>query len=81
VTGRGAQWCPIEAGFAEELPLCQNPDDGFLAVLGQDGDLDLAFLDIKNAVGDLPLSEDFLIFPVFSDGFPRPRPGPEKLWD
>jgi hypothetical protein len=39
-------------------------------VLGHDRDLDLAFLDIKNAVGDLPLGEDFLIFPYFPMVFP-----------
>jgi hypothetical protein len=28
------QLCPVETAFAEELALSQNPDDGFLAVVG-----------------------------------------------
>jgi hypothetical protein len=43
-------------------------------VLGQDGDLDLAFLNEKDRVGDVSLAENLLVFRVFLDRFSRFRP-------
>jgi hypothetical protein len=38
-------------------------------VLGQDGELDLAFLNEEDRVGDVALAENLLVFLVFVDGF------------
>ena len=62
---------PSRHPFAEELSFAENPDDGFLAVLGQDRDLDLALLDEEHRVGDVALAEDLLVFGVSLDGFAR----------
>jgi hypothetical protein len=68
----------IHAAFAKELAWLQNPDHGFLALLGQDSKLDLAFLNVKNRVRDIALPENVLI-PVKVPFFPRPRTLARKL--
>jgi hypothetical protein len=55
----------IQTSFAEKLAWFQDGDHRFLALLGNDGELDLPLLDVKNGVGDLPLRENNLILPVF----------------
>ncbi len=45
----------IEAPFAKKMTGSQNCDDCFLALLGNDGELDLAALNVKNRVRDLSL--------------------------
>ena len=45
---------PIETSFAEKVAGSQNCDDGFFAMLGKDGELDLAFLDVKTASATCP---------------------------
>ena len=55
----------IQAAFAEELARLQNCDDRFLALLGQDRELDLAFLNVKNRIRDIALLEHMLIFTEF----------------
>ena len=69
--GRAAQLRSHQTAFAEELPLPENPDHSFLAVLGQDRNLDLAFPDEVDAVGDVSLAEYLLVLPVALDGFSR----------
>ena len=71
---------PQQTPFAEELPLAENTDHRFLAVLGQDRDLDLALLDEKHGVGDVALAEDFLVPGVSLDRLAA-RLRPEKSWD
>src|SRR6202162_418582 len=59
----------IETSFAEKLTWFQDGDHRFLALLGNDGELDLALLDVKNRVRDLSLRENNLILPVFGYRF------------
>jgi hypothetical protein len=59
----------IQTSFAEKLVRFQNGDHRFLALLGNDGELDLALLDVKNGVGDLPLRKNDLILPLFGYRF------------
>jgi len=46
-------------------PGSKNCDDRFLAVIGHDGQLDLAFLNVEHLVGDIALLEYVLIFQEF----------------
>jgi hypothetical protein len=48
--------------------LAQNSDDRFLSVVGDDRELDLAFLDIKDGVRRFALREDNLFLMVFRSG-------------
>jgi hypothetical protein len=43
-------------------PFIQNRDDRFLALIGYDGQLDLALLNVEHLVGDITLLEHVLIF-------------------
>ena len=50
---RSCRYAPRLAGqatFAAELVRPQNCDDGFLPLLGNNGDLDLAFLDVEDGI-------------------------------
>ena len=58
--GRDAQCMAIEAALAEELARFQNSDDRFLALLGNDCELDPALLNVKNRIRRLALREDDL---------------------
>src|ERR1700722_11628119 len=58
----------VHAAFAEELAGSQNSDDRLLGVLGQDGDFDLAFLDVVHGVGSVALLEYVFIFFKLMDG-------------
>ena len=78
VAGDGPQLHPFKTPFAEELPFAENPDDGFLAVLGQNRDLDLALLDEEDRVGGLTLAEDLLVFGISLDGLARAGLGQKK---
>jgi hypothetical protein len=44
----------IQTSFAEKLARFQNGDHRFLALLGNDGELDLALLDVKTASATSP---------------------------
>jgi hypothetical protein len=46
---------PIETSFAKKVARFQNSNDCFLAALGNDGELDLALLDVKNRVRNVTL--------------------------
>src|ERR1019366_10338337 len=39
----------------------QNADDRLLSLLGEDGQLDLAFFDIENSVGRITLDKDAVV--------------------
>src|SRR5579859_6611762 len=60
--------------FAEETPIAQYADRGFLAILGYNGESHLAGLKIKYRVCGIPLGEDGLLFrkeqsfPAFANG-------------
>ena len=53
-----------QASFAKEVARPQDGNNGFLAVLRDDRELDLAFLDIENSVGRVALQEDLMVLPV-----------------
>ena len=45
----------IETSFAKKMTWSQDCNHRFLALLGNDSELDLALLDVKNRVRDLAL--------------------------
>ena len=55
------QRLPGQAPLAEEVPDVQNGDDPLLALLRHDRQLDLALLDIEDAVGRISLPKDVLV--------------------
>jgi len=59
-----------EASLSEEISGSQNGDDGFFALLGNDGELDSAFLNIKERIGGVALGENRLILTVGGDSSP-----------
>jgi hypothetical protein len=62
-----------QASLAEELPGLQNANDGFLALTGDDDELDSALLDIKDGLGRVALRENALVPVVFLNRFTRPQ--------
>src|SRR6476660_8814752 len=56
-----------QATFAAEFIRPEECDDGFLPLLGSDGDFDLAFLDVENGIRRVPLREDNPILAVPAD--------------
>src|ERR1700731_4054666 len=59
----------IETSFAEKLTWFQDGDHRFLALLGNDRELDLALLDVKDRVRDLSLRKNNLILSIFGYRF------------
>src|SRR6476619_8642816 len=59
----------IQTSLAEKVTWSQDCNDRFLALLGNDGELDLAFLDVKNRVRGLSLRKNNLILPIFGYRF------------
>src|SRR6185295_1569132 len=57
----------------------QNPDHGFLALVGQDGQLDPALLDVEHGVGDVALHEHVLAFLKFENRLARSDHGKKGL--
>ena len=53
----------IQTSFAKKVTWSQDGNHRFLALLGNDGEFDLALLDVKNRVRDLSLRENNLILP------------------
>src|SRR6266478_6542737 len=64
-----AQRMAIQTSFAEKVTWSQDCNHRFLALLGNDGELDLALLDVKNLVRDLSLRKNNLILPIFGYRF------------
>src|SRR6201981_2476791 len=56
---------PIETPLAKKVTRFQNSNDCFLAPLGNDGELDLAPLDVKNRVRNVTLRKNNLILLIF----------------
>jgi hypothetical protein len=69
----------IQTSFAEKVTGFQDCDHCFFALLGNDGEFDLALLDIKNRVRDLSLRKNDLILPIFEYRFSLARLG-EKFF-
>src|SRR5258708_25284091 len=59
----------IQTSFTEKVTWSQDCNHRFLALLGNDGELDLALLDVKNRVRDLSLRKNNLILPIFGQRF------------
>src|SRR5258708_30796324 len=77
--GSDAKRMTIHAAFAEELAALWNCDNGFLALLGHDSELDPTFLNVKHRVRDLALLEHMLILVKFEDRFPKSDFGEKNL--
>ena len=56
-----------QAPFAEEIAGFQKCDHGFLALLGDDGLLDLAALNVENRIRRFALRVDNLILPIIGN--------------
>jgi hypothetical protein len=56
---------PYQASFAKEIARSKDRNDRFFALLGDNGDFDLALLDVENSIRRLSLREDNLILLVF----------------
>ena len=61
-----------QASLAQKFPAPQHGNDAFLAVLGYDRDLHLAFLDVEDRIGRVALQEDGFSRLVFPHASPRP---------
>ena len=59
----------IQTSFTEKMPGSQDRNDRFLSLLGNDRELDLALLDVKNRVRDLSLRKNNLILSIFGYRF------------
>ena len=60
----------IQASFAKKVARFENTYDCFLAPLGNDGELDLAFLDVKNRVRLATLRKNNLVLVILGYRFP-----------
>jgi hypothetical protein len=60
-----AQWLSGQAALAKEVALAMERHDRLLAPRGSDTDLDLAFLDVKDGIRQVPLRENLLIIGEF----------------
>src|ERR1700683_4950305 len=58
------KWMAIQTSFAEKVIRFQNSDYCFLAPLGNDSELDLGLLDVKNGIRRIALAEVDLILPI-----------------
>src|SRR5665213_2564844 len=67
------------AAFAEELARSEDADHGFLFLLRHHRELDLAFLNVKHAVGGVALREHVLILLKFKDGLARAHIGKKDV--
>ena len=56
---------PVRHPSPKEIVRSMECDHGFLALLGNDGDLDLAVLDVKDSIGGISLAEDCFIVSIF----------------
>ncbi len=59
-----------QAPFPKEIAGSQKCDHGFLALLGDDGLLDPAALNVENRIRGFALRVDILILPIIGNGSP-----------
>src|SRR6202045_2703735 len=69
----------IQASFAKKGARFQNTYDCFLAPLGNDGELDLALLDVKNRVRLAALRKNNLVLVILGYSFPIAHLGEKCL--
>ena len=72
-----SEW-PFMQPSPKNWPGSRIPDNGFLALLGYDNNLDPAFLNIEDRICHVALRKDDLILAKFKDGLPFAHLG-EKL--
>ena len=65
--GRQAERLSGQAALAEEIARPQKCDYGFLALLGDDGLLDLATVNVENGIRSIALPVDNLILPIIGN--------------
>jgi hypothetical protein len=65
---RWAPHLPSQASFAAEFVRPQDCDDGFFALLGNNGDFDLAIPDIENCIRGAALYEERVALFIFENG-------------
>jgi hypothetical protein len=68
-----------QASLTEEVTFSVQGNDCFLARFGDDADLDLAFLNVKDGVRRVALREDFLILAIGRYGSPAVRSAQERI--
>jgi hypothetical protein len=78
---RQAQRLSGQAPFPNEIAGSQKCDHGFLPVLGEDGRLDLAALNVENRIRRFALRVDNLILPIIGNDSPPRSLSIERLWD
>jgi hypothetical protein len=66
-------WLSDQTSFTQEFVGAQKRHHGFLALLRQDGDFDLAPLDIDNGIGIVALRKNDFLFGVRGDNASRGR--------
>ena len=71
--------CPVRATLAEELAGFQYRNHRFLALLGQDSELDPAFLNVEYRIGGISLREDGFILSKFQRLFSCPHFGEKRF--
>jgi len=70
---------PGKTCFTEEVFRSKYCDDGFLPLPRDDGELDLAFLNIEDGIGRFSLREDDLAFAELTDAVAIPDKGEKRL--
>src|SRR3981189_2619479 len=66
--GRDPTCLSGQAPLTAELPCSKNCDDRLLPLVGNDGNLDLALLDIEDGIRGIALREDNLILAILGYG-------------
>ena len=74
-----AQRMAIQTPFAEKLAWSQDRNHRFLALLGDDSELDLALLDVEDRVRHLSLRKNNLIPPIFGYRFSLAHLGEKRF--
>ena len=70
----------IQTSFAKKVTRFQNTYDRFLAPLGNDSELNLALLNIKNRVRLAALRKNNLVFVILGYRFPIAHFGEKYFW-
>src|SRR6476646_5936969 len=70
----------VQTSFAKKVVRFQHTYDCFLAPLGNDSELDLALLDVKNRVRLATLRKNNLVLLILGYGFPIAHFGEKCFW-
>ena len=70
----------IEASFAEELSGLHDSDHGFLALLGDNENLDPSLLDIENSIRGVALRKNDRVLVKFQYGCALADLGEKEVW-